>query len=126
MNFLLRTDSYKFTHWKQYPPKTTGIYSYLESRGGMFPNTVFFGLQYYLKAYFEGPRFTAADIAQTDEFCRQHFSVVPCSIGKAGFGCMPNIAACCRCGSRLCQKAPRFLCKTCSSRSRTPTRNSRG
>ena len=73
MNFLLRTDSYKFTHWKQYPPKTTGIYSYLESRGGMFPNTVFFGLQYYLKAYFEGPRFTAADIAQTDEFCRQHF-----------------------------------------------------
>src|SRR6266404_3303769 len=73
MNFLLRTDSYKFTHWKQYPPKTTGIYSYMESRGGMFPNTVFFGLQYYLKAYLEGPRFTQADIAQADEFCRQHF-----------------------------------------------------
>ena len=73
MNFLLRTDSYKFTHWKQYPPKTTRIYSYLESRGGMFPNTVFFGLQYYLKAYLEGPRFTQADIAQADEFCRQHF-----------------------------------------------------
>jgi len=72
MNFLLRTDSYKFTHWKQYPPKTTGIYSYLESRGGMFPNTVFFGLQYYLKAYLEGPRFTQADIAQADDFCRQH------------------------------------------------------
>ncbi len=72
MNFLLRTDSYKFTHWKQYPPKTTGIYSYLESRGGMFPNTVFFGLQYYLKEYFEGPRFTSADIAEADEFCRQH------------------------------------------------------
>jgi len=73
MNFLLRTDSYKFTHWKQYPPQTTGIYSYLESRGGMFPNTVFFGLQYYLKAYLEGPRFTPADIDQADEFCRQHF-----------------------------------------------------
>jgi hypothetical protein len=39
----------------------------------MFPNTVFFGLQYYLKAYLEGPRFTQADIAQADEFCRQHF-----------------------------------------------------
>src|SRR5437868_1025188 len=73
MNFLLRTDSYKFTHWKQYPPKTTRIYSYLESRGGMFPNTVFFGLQYYLKHYFEGPRFTPADIAHADEFCLQHF-----------------------------------------------------
>src|SRR6266567_1992075 len=73
MNFLLRTDSYKFTHWKQYPPNTTAIYSYLESRGGMFPNTVFFGLQYYLKAYLEGPRFTKSDIDQADEFCRQHF-----------------------------------------------------
>ena len=73
MNFLLRTDSYKFTHWKQYPPKTTRIYSYLESRGGMFPNTVFFGLQYYLKHYFEGPRFTPDDIAHADEFCLQHF-----------------------------------------------------
>ena len=73
MNFLLRTDSYKFTHWKQYPPGTTRIYSYLESRGGMFPNTVFFGLQYYLKHYLAGPRFIASDIDQADEFCRQHF-----------------------------------------------------
>ena len=73
MNFLLRTDSYKFTHWKQYPPGTERIYSYLESRGGMFPNTVFFGLQYYLKSYLEGPRYTAADIANADEFCRAHF-----------------------------------------------------
>ncbi len=73
MNFLLRTDSYKFTHWKQYPPNTTAIYSYLESRGGMFPATVFFGLQYYLKAYVQGPVFAEQDIAQADEFCRQHF-----------------------------------------------------
>jgi len=73
MNFLLRTDSYKFTHWKQYPPGTTRIYSYLESRGGMFPATVFFGLQYYLKAYLQGPRFTASDIENADQFCRQHF-----------------------------------------------------
>jgi nicotinamide phosphoribosyltransferase len=72
MNFLLRTDSYKFTHWKQYPPNTQRIYSYLESRGGMFDNTVFFGLQYYLKQYLEGPRFTKADIDQADQFCRQH------------------------------------------------------
>jgi len=73
MNFLLRTDSYKFTHWKQYPPGTTRIYSYLESRGGMFPSTVFFGLQYYLKHYLQGALFTAADIDQADAFCRQHF-----------------------------------------------------
>jgi nicotinamide phosphoribosyltransferase len=73
MNFLLRTDSYKFTHWKQYPPQTTAIYSYLESRGGMFPATVFFGLQYYLKTYLQGAVFTKPDIQRADEFCRQHF-----------------------------------------------------
>ena len=73
MNFLLRTDSYKFTHWKQYPPHTTGIYSYLESRGGMFPNTVFFGLQYYLRTYLEGPRFIPSDVDAADALCRQHF-----------------------------------------------------
>jgi nicotinamide phosphoribosyltransferase len=73
MNFLLRTDSYKFTHWKQYPPNTTAIYSYLESRGGMFPATVFFGLQYYLRAYLQGPVFTKTDIEGADEFCKQHF-----------------------------------------------------
>jgi nicotinamide phosphoribosyltransferase len=43
-NLLLDTDSYKYTHWKQYPPGTQKVYSYLESRGGQFPYTVFFGL----------------------------------------------------------------------------------
>jgi len=95
MNFLLRTDSYKFTHWKQYPPGTTRIYSYLESRGGMFPATVFFGLQYYLKAYLQGPRFTASDIENADQFCRPHFGADLFNrdgwrrlLGKYG-GCLP-------------------------------------
>jgi nicotinamide phosphoribosyltransferase len=95
MNFLLRTDSYKFTHWKQYPPGTTRIYSYLESRGGMFPGTAFFGLQYYLRAYLQGPRFTAADIANADQFCRAHFGADLFNrdgwrrmLGKHG-GCLP-------------------------------------
>lgn len=43
-NSQLLTDSYKVSHWKQYPPKTKRVYSYLESRGGVFPETVFFGL----------------------------------------------------------------------------------
>jgi len=73
MNFLLRTDSYKVTHWKQYPPDTDGIYSYLESRGGMAAETVFFGLQYYLKAYLQGSRFTLADISDAASFCNAHF-----------------------------------------------------
>ena len=35
---MLKTDSYKVTHWRQYPPGTPGVYSYLESRGGQLPD----------------------------------------------------------------------------------------
>lgn len=47
-NLLLDTDSYKSSHWLQYPPQTEFISSYIEPRGGVFANTVFFGLQAYL------------------------------------------------------------------------------
>ncbi len=50
-NLILDVDSYKASHWLQYPPNTTAMYSYLESRGGKYPVTVFFGLQYILKEY---------------------------------------------------------------------------
>ena len=50
-NPLLDTDSYKASHWLQYPPGTSGMFSYVESRGGLYPTTVFFGLQYILKQY---------------------------------------------------------------------------
>lgn len=50
-NILLDTDSYKASHFLQYPPNTTSMFSYLESRGGRYDKTVFFGLQYILKNY---------------------------------------------------------------------------
>ena len=48
-NLIIDTDSYKASHWVQYPPGTTSTFSYLESRGGRYDRTVFFGLQYLLK-----------------------------------------------------------------------------
>lgn len=48
---LLLADSYKYSHWKQYPEKTTFIYDYMESRGGLYKVTCFVGLQYYLLKY---------------------------------------------------------------------------
>jgi nicotinamide phosphoribosyltransferase len=54
-NLLLRTDSYKASHWLQYPPGARRVYSYIESRGGAFPATVMFGLQAYLKEYLSRP-----------------------------------------------------------------------
>ena len=73
-NLLLRTDSYKFTHWKQYPPRTEQVYSYFESRGGKWSEVVFFGLQYYLKKYLEGPVVTRPAIDEAEELVGLHFA----------------------------------------------------
>jgi len=72
-NIILATDSYKVSHWKQYPPETTGIFSFFESRGGKFPETVFFGLQYYLVRYLAGVRITEEHIEEARNFFAKHF-----------------------------------------------------
>lgn len=73
-NFILRTDSYKLTHWDMYPLGTTNVYSYLEARnGGAYAKTKLFGLQYYLRKYLEGQVFDYDDITEAEEFCDQHF-----------------------------------------------------
>ncbi|MDH5442552.1 MAG: nicotinate phosphoribosyltransferase [Candidatus Nomurabacteria bacterium] len=72
-NNILLTDSYKVTHWKQLPPGTTNLYSFFESRGGRFPSTVFYGLQYYLQMYLVGQVVTKEKIAEAKEFFKLHF-----------------------------------------------------
>ena len=54
-SILVNTDSYKSSMAKQYPPKTTNIFSYIESRGGKYKETVFFGLQAFIKEYLLSP-----------------------------------------------------------------------
>lgn len=56
-NRILDTDSYKTSHYLQYPPDTEKVFSYLESRGSEreYETCLFFGLQYILKEYFEDP-----------------------------------------------------------------------
>lgn len=56
-NRILDTDSYKTSHYAQYPKGTEKVFSYLESRGSErgWDSTLFFGLQYILKEYFENP-----------------------------------------------------------------------
>lgn len=72
-NIVLLTDSYKVTHHRQYPPSTESVFSYFESRGGAFDETVFFGLQYYLKRYLAGPVVTPERIDQAEEIFQPHF-----------------------------------------------------
>jgi nicotinamide phosphoribosyltransferase len=72
-SLLLLTDSYKVTHYRQYPPGTQRVYSYLESRGGRFDTVVFFGLQYYLQRYLGGSVVTRAAIDRAEPFLAEHF-----------------------------------------------------
>jgi len=72
-NLILLADAYKYAHHKLYYPGTTQIYSYLESRGGMFNETVFFGLQYFLKEYLQGQAFTRQDLDEAEGFLLQVF-----------------------------------------------------
>ena len=72
-NLILLTDSYKVSHHKQYPPGTSVVYSYFESRGGRFDAVVFFGLQYYLDRYLSGAVVRAADIDAAEQFFAAHF-----------------------------------------------------
>lgn len=72
-NLILLADAYKYSHHKLYYPGTTSVYSYLESRGGKFDNTVFFGLQYFMKEFLEGFVFTQEDLDEAAEFLPQVF-----------------------------------------------------
>ena len=70
-NIILNTDSYKVSMFKQYPVGTTGVYSYIESRGGRYDRTVFFGLQAFIKEYLQVP-ITQNDIDIADEILTAH------------------------------------------------------
>src|ERR1700761_938032 len=72
-NLVLLADAYKYAHHKLYYPGSTQVYSYLESRGGMFDETVFFGLQYFLKEYLQGQAFTQQDLDEAEGFLLQVF-----------------------------------------------------
>lgn len=64
---------WQVTHHLQYPPNTTAVYSYFESRGGKFPSTVFFGLQYIIKKWLTGQVVTKEKIQEAKDLYQLHF-----------------------------------------------------
>lgn len=70
MSVIVRTDSYKFSQWLQLPADTVNISSYIESRGGE-PESVFFGLQAFIKDYLLTP-ITMQDIDRAENVVRAH------------------------------------------------------
>ena len=70
-SILFNTDSYKVSMWKQYPPDTQYVYSYIEARGGRYDKTVLLGLQAFIRKYLEIP-ITAKEVAFADKFWTAH------------------------------------------------------
>lgn len=71
MNWLMDTDSYKFSHPPLYPKGMNYMMSYLEPRGGEYPEVTFFGLQYILKKYLS-KRITMDEILYAQRFFKKH------------------------------------------------------
>lgn len=72
-NLILLADAYKYSHHKLYIPGTEYIYSYLESRGGKFEETVFYGLQYLLMEYLQGVVITKEKIDEAESELKEVF-----------------------------------------------------
>lgn len=70
-NVILNSDSYKVSHFAQYPQGTTDVFSYIESRGGFKDYTVFFGLQGFIKQNLLTP-ITHEDIDKAQQLIDAH------------------------------------------------------
>ena len=70
-NIILNVDSYKASHFKQYPPGTQVVSSYIESRGGKFDKSLFFGLQIFIKDWLKTP-ITQENIDEAEEVFTAH------------------------------------------------------
>jgi nicotinamide phosphoribosyltransferase len=71
-NLILNTDSYKFSHFLQYPPGTRGISAYIETRGHPDQaDVLFFGLQMFLKETLGKP-VTRTDVDEAEAIVRAH------------------------------------------------------
>lgn len=84
-SLILLTDSYKIPQFKMYPKKTSNIYSYFESRGGIFQWMLFFGLQYTIKKYLTGQVITQEKIDEAEQFVKEHFGSTSKLFNKEGW-----------------------------------------
>lgn len=71
MNPILNTDSYKLSHYLQYPKDIKFVNSYIESRGGRWNRLIFYGLQAFLIKYLS-QKITAENISEACEFSKAH------------------------------------------------------
>lgn len=76
MTLINRADSYKLSHFLQYPKGTTNVSSYIEARGvdpnfGKTEYVIFFGLQSWIKNYLTKP-ISTIDVDRLKAFAQAH------------------------------------------------------
>jgi nicotinamide phosphoribosyltransferase len=73
MNLINLSDSYKFSHFKQYPAGTETVHSYLMSRGGEYDEIVMHGLAYILYQLTDQTLFYSEEIIDiAEKMAKQH------------------------------------------------------
>lgn len=70
-NLCLNTDSYKVTHWLQFPEGATHSSYYIESRGGQYDELMFAGIKFIQKVLEKG--ITINDVERANAVYKAHF-----------------------------------------------------
>lgn len=82
-NVFIHADSYKLGMWAMYPDDTSEVYSFIESRGGMFDKIVTMGAHHFVKDYLCKPlnrndidRIARVCAARNEPFNREKFQEI--------------------------------------------------
>lgn len=70
-NLILRSDSYKFSHYAIFPDNMESSFYHIIARGGDYDEIVPFGLQYYIKEYLTKP-ISQLNIDEAEQVCKLH------------------------------------------------------
>lgn len=70
-NLCLNTDSYKVTHWLQFPEGATHSSYYIEARGGVYDEMMVAGIKFLTRVLEKGV--TVEDVEQANTVYKRHF-----------------------------------------------------
>lgn len=71
VNLIVTTDSYKFSHWKQFPEGLDFTEYYVESRGGVYDQVMLAGVDYICHILSQGV--TVDDVEAARNLVKEHF-----------------------------------------------------
>lgn len=70
-NIILKTDSYKMSHYQIFADNIESSFYHIIARGGDYDEIVPFGMQYYIKEYLTKP-ISQSNIDEAEQICKLH------------------------------------------------------